>query len=218
MDLLPMSFLQAKGSKFHMSAEASVSTWIRTSESLRRFPTTCRPNSHFDLENKREFWSSDIYKWLPRASNQIKYLGLFEFYSQPKCGDKPIKLVPVLMTKMSFPSPKCGSCKRIVKVGDKFGIACDNCCLWYHAACASLSEKDVTLMAWLSKCLWLCDFGLNSDAFISEAMYNFFIDTKTKKSGMKSCQRSVTKNKSVLKSTPQPVKIHDNEKKNCLVR
>ena len=85
------------------------------------------------------------------------------------------------MTKMSTSSSKCGSCKRIVKDGEKSGIACDNCSLWYHGTCGSQSEEDVTLMGRTKGCPWLCDSCLNDDVFNLEAKYNPIIDTKSKK-------------------------------------
>ena len=115
------------------------------------------------------------------------------------------------MTKMSTSSSKCGSYKRIVKEGDKSGIACDNCPLWYHRACASLSEEDVTLTGRIKGWVWLCESCLTDDVFNSEAKYNPIIDTKITKSGMKSIRNSLTEIKSALRSTPKPVKTHDSE-------
>ena len=107
------------------------------------------------------------------------------------------------MTKMSTSSSKCGTCKRFVNDGDKSGIAFDNCYVWYHGACASLSEEDVTKMGKIKGCLWLCDSCLN--VFNSEATYNPVIDTKTQKC-MQSIQNSLTGIKTTLRPTQEPVK------------
>ena len=115
------------------------------------------------------------------------------------------------MTKPSTSSSKCGTCKKIVKDGDKSGIACDNCAVWYHGACAKLSQEDVTLMGRIKGCLWLCDSCLNDDAFNSEAKYNPIIDAKIMKSGMKQIQNSLTEIKSALRPSPEPVKIIDHD-------
>ena len=100
------------------------------------------------------------------------------------------------MTKPSTSSSKCGTCKKIVKDGDKSGIACDNCGVWYHGACAKLSQEDVTLMGRIKGCLWLCDSCLNDDVFNSEAKYNPIIDAKIMKSGMKQIQNSMNESSS----------------------
>ena len=115
------------------------------------------------------------------------------------------------MTKPSTSSSKCGTCKKIVKDGDKSGIACDNCGVWYHGACAKLSQEDVTLMGRIKGCLWLCDSCLNDDVFNSEAKYNPIVDAKIMKNGMKTIQNSLTEIKSALRPSPEPVKIKDNE-------
>ena len=115
------------------------------------------------------------------------------------------------MTKASTSSSKCGSCKRTVKDVDKFGIACDNCSLWYHGACASLSEEDVKLIGRIKGCLWLCDSCLNDDIFNPEAKNNHIVDAKKLKRSMKSIQNSSTEIQSALRPTPEPVKKHVNE-------
>ena len=114
------------------------------------------------------------------------------------------------MTKISTSSSKCGSCERIVKNGDKSGIACNNCPLWFQGACSSLSEEDVNLMGRNKGCLWLCDSSLN-DVFSSEAKYNPIIKIKISECGMEFIHKSLIEIKSALGPPPEPVKKHDNE-------
>ena len=64
---------------------------------------------------------------------------------------------------MYISSSMCGSCKGIVKEGNKFVIACNNCSFWSEGACASQFEKDVTPMGRFRGCLTFCGSSLNDD-------------------------------------------------------
>ena len=112
---------------------------------------------------------------------------------------------------MSISSSECGSCERIVKDGDKSGIACYKCSLWYHGACASLSEQYVTLKGQIRGCLSLCDSYFNDDVFNSEAKYNPIFDTKFMRSCNKTIQNSLKGIRFALRPTPEPVKRQHNQ-------
>ena len=60
-------------------------------------------------------------------------------------------------------------------------------------------------------CLWLYQSYLNDDVFNSEPKYKPIVDIKFGENYMNPIQNSFAENKSALKPTPEPVKIHDNE-------
>lgn len=104
--------------------------------------------------------STCIYVWqklIHHFRKQITYM----FHLEDKCL-KQLSFLLILGGQVELnPGPRaetlypCQICKDAVKWGQE-GIACDNCDLWYHRECMTMTSDSYHRFADNSSLIWLC--------------------------------------------------------------